>query len=1519
MLVFGLHYFQMRRHSDFFLEQARESREKEDVAERFKAVDQYARYLSFAPDDVDAMEEFGVLLVDYASLGPQWASRAYTTLEQVLREDPTRSEARRKLVALSMVMRRFDDAQTHLEELRKASPADAEILELLAQCQVAQGKTAEAEATLLATIEKVPSHLNTYVQLARDVYRASDRREEADAIMNKMVEVNPDNAEAYCLRGQYSLAMNKPDEAGKDVAKALELAPEDPDVLMFAAQYETSRKDFDAARRYAQRVVDLEPKNARGYYQLNAVEQLAGNVDVALEWINKGLAATEGTGDETGLLVEKAMLLVNKGMSDEGEAILDKLRKLRLRESDQAVVGFLQARVDHARGEWSKALKGFDQVRPVLQRNPQRRQLVAWIHQLSADCQGRLGLPEQQKNSLARARELGMVVAARAPDDAVAKARAMARSGRGDEAIEAYRVALAAEDAPPEAWIEFIRLLLGKTLRVEDKQQRDWGPVDEALVQAAKAMPDDWRVVALEAAVRRAQERPADADAAFREAFEARVPQQERWTALIGGVTSAPDAAQALEIVDRAIQEWGKADKDLAQVKELLEGDEKGRAERVLSSAFSRKADCWVYVQLLAQSAIQAKDWDKLGSLLDDAEKRLGDAVALRLLRAHLWVERDGKKAAAALKKLQEGADAFPENQRELLQAGLADEARRAGDYAQSLALLEAIAERHSNNLKAQRQAFHMALLAHDEAAQARILARIKKIEGPGPWWHCLEALRLTSASDDSKKDNERALDHLAQAKILRPNWGLPAVCEGNIYYDMGNQTAAMKSYSEAIDKGVGRKPAASEADEALNPELDEALEHGARKVMALARYEQLLRQNGRLQEANQIIGLLEQQNVAITPARLFQRGVESLRERKTEEGLADIRQAADDLRKIVPESEDFHEFLQLAQYVAILAEFDRSRERTAEAEEGFKEAEHALRRAAELAPAEAAPWVSLVVLMNTRQKTDAVEMVLAEARQKVPQDQRPLVLAQCHEKIGRFPEAEQQYQEAIRAAKSDSSSVRRLIAYYLRAGVTQPTLRDKYFKEAERMLQKMVDASEGTSAEDVAWARSYLAELLLGRGRPANRTAALKLVNEQLAADPNSTTALRLKARILAYLGSRADREEAKRIFDRLLREPNARPDDRYALARLLLFDDDWTGAAQQMQVLLGLGHVNPEWLRFYIQAQIRHGELGGADANLRWLDRIDPGKYINLFFRAWILSERGDHDGALKVVKTHVDGADAQSADRPERLALGVTALEALDKRLSGPERADASKKYLAQAEVWLRELVQSQPKQEMQLVAFLARHGRHDEALELAETAWKQGQPIIVATTVVGLLSKGQPTPDQIARVEAIIDAAIEKKGEQVPLLLGMAELRTIQKRYDDAEKLYRRVLELEPNNFLALNNLAVFLALRNIKLDESLKRIDQAIDAAGLLATLYDTRATINVARGDWKQALEDIQIALAEEPSGVRYFHQARAYFLGNQKEAAAAALKKAKDLGLTVDELPALERPAYRQLETDLE
>ena len=146
------------------------------------------------------------------------------------------------------------------------------------------------------------------------------------------------------------------------------------------------------------------------------------------------------------------------------------------------------------------------------------------------------------------------------------------------------------------------------------------------------------------------------------------------------------------------------------------------------------------------------------------------------------------------------------------------------------------------------------------------------------------------------------------------------------------------------------------------------------------------------------------------------------------------------------------------------------------------------------------------------------------------------------------------------------------------------------------------------------------------------------------------------------------------------------------------------------------------------------------------------------------------------------------------------------------------------------------------------------------------------------------------------------------------IALAILRDFQGRYNETEALYRDILEGKPDDPTAMNNLALFLAVHNQDLDEADELVNKAIRDNGPLPMLLDTRAIVCLAQNQPKKSLDDLNLAIKKEPTSVRYFHQAQAYYQDGQKNAAIKALKKAHKMGLVENSLIGVERRNYRKL-----
>jgi tetratricopeptide (TPR) repeat protein len=392
----------------------------------------------------------------------------------------------------------------------------------------------------------------------------------------------------------------------------------------------------------------------------------------------------------------------------------------------------------------------------------------------------------------------------------------------------------------------------------------------------------------------------------------------------------------------------------------------------------------------------------------------------------------------------------------------------------------------------------------------------------------------------------------------------------------------------------------------------------------------------------------------------------------------------------------------------------------------------------------------------------------------------------------------------------------------------------------------------------------------------------------------------LRTKAKILAAQPNRARRREAIAILEGLVGRKPVDPNDLYLLSALHESDGDWPKARERMEELLSLQGKSPAVLAYVIRALLRHNRTEEAAAYFARLESLAPAAPATIELKARILAARGKGQDAAELLTKFAEANEA----RLEPVALLLEnlgqfgAAESLYRRFVERSRA-------------------RQPKSVLSLARFLGRRGRIDDALELAEGAWATCPPEAVANASVVILHSDKQPAERSERVARRLEAAILAHPDKLSLEFDLANLRTLQGRYSDAEAILRRVAERDKKLDAPLNNLAWLLAIKEgPDADQALALIDRAVALAGETPNLLDTRALARLAKGLPELAIRDLEDAIAAQPTAPAYFHLARAYEAAGRRAEAALAMQKAKDLGMTAGDLHPLERPSFEKMST---
>jgi tetratricopeptide (TPR) repeat protein len=551
------------------------------------------------------------------------------------------------------------------------------------------------------------------------------------------------------------------------------------------------------------------------------------------------------------------------------------------------------------------------------------------------------------------------------------------------------------------------------------------------------------------------------------------------------------------------------------------------------------------------------------------------------------------------------------------------------------------------------------------------------------------------------------------------------------------------------------------------------------------------------------------------------------------------------------------------------------------------KEAEKKFDEAILHAGSDPAPWVVKVqFLVDQRRRAEALELI-EQAQNNLPPEQRALALGLCHDAVRDAKKAQDYYKEALKARPDDLKTVRTIAVAHLSAGRAAA---------ATPLLEQIIDDKvKGAAEEDRAWARRSLALVLAGGTDYREFEKALALVGLKLDSNgrltteaprdplgPRSTELQRAQARVLASQQSQSQfRHRAIALLEELGRQNALMPDDQFVLAMLLDAEGRPELAKQRLSDLAKLEkRTPPQYLAQYAMSLIvrwhQADDLEKAERVIGWLEDlerlrdVEPNTFASVELQARLLEARKQGDEALALLRKHA----ARKKARPEEVLL---------------------------------------------VLASLSRQKRFAEAFGLCETTWKAGKcsPEAVGGVSVALLRVMKPTDAQVKTVEEQLLNAVTKKPRSTVLKMHLSDLYDLRGHYLKAVDMYRQVLKDEPNNVVALNNLAWLLAHGHGSTREALQHIDRAVNGMGRRADLLDTRGLVHLALGDTPQALADLKEATSEGPAPSRLFHLARVYDKQGNKDKAREALTEAKKKGLQVSTLHPVEQKACLELVKD--
>ncbi len=116
------------------------------------------------------------------------------------------------------------------------------------------------------------------------------RYDQAILNFNRAVDLMPDYADAYRMRGRAYVQQSDPAMAIRDFSRVSELEPRDATILAERGFVRLDQKDYSGAIADADRAIALDPKLGRAYNLRASARRAAGNPRGAIEDFTKAIA-----------------------------------------------------------------------------------------------------------------------------------------------------------------------------------------------------------------------------------------------------------------------------------------------------------------------------------------------------------------------------------------------------------------------------------------------------------------------------------------------------------------------------------------------------------------------------------------------------------------------------------------------------------------------------------------------------------------------------------------------------------------------------------------------------------------------------------------------------------------------------------------------------------------------------------------------------------------------------------------------------------------------------------------------------------------------------------------------------------------------------------------------------------------------------------------------------------------------------------------------------------------------------
>jgi len=430
--------------------------------------------------------------------------------------------------------------------------------------------------------------------------------------------------------------------------------------------------------------------------------------------------------------------------------------------------------------------------------------------------------------------------------------------------------------------------------------------------------------------------------------------------------------------------------------------------------------------------------------------------------------------------------------------------------------------------------------------------------------------------------------------------------------------------------------------------------------------------------------------------------------------------------------------------------------------------------------------------------------------------------------------------------------------------------------------------------------------------------------IERALSLDPNNLEIQRRAASLFLASGGRDKVRQATTVIDRAL---ESNPDNgalRLLKARALLAEETAPAADSAAKLLEKLTEEYPKMVGAWgmlAKVQLRQGPPGKA------IDTVLQGLVHNPNDRSLLMLKASAEDAkspflAIATLKELL-ALDPNDTNAAMRLADAYVATREPDKAVSVLRQqlalCDASDRRRcevalavalyssdnkAEAQQIFDSLLQAEPNDPAPILAQvkLFENDKLWSEIEQKAADWYRKHPKDVKTpqTIAGIIAAAKDSAPTKA-AENILRMVLKDHSDNAQIVRSLAVLMQAVKRNEEAAEFYRRVLEIQTDDVIAMNNLAWIICEEQGKHQEAIEIAQKGLKIAPNYIDLIDTRGVAYYRLGRFDKAIQDFSDCIRlypDEKAAVTaaYFHLGRTYTRLKETDKAAENLKKALSL-----------------------